>query len=79
MNVLVVNPGSASLKFDLIVMDTPREPVVRGRKLVSGVVEPIGGPAKLFLFEQGKAIPQEEVSAADDSRLQVLVIPSEEV
>jgi acetate kinase len=30
---------------------------------VSGVIEPIGGPAKLFLFLNRKPVPQEEVSA----------------
>jgi acetate kinase len=68
MNVLVFNPGSSSLKFDIIAMDVPRTSIVRGRKLVSGVIEPIGGPAKLFLLDQRKAIPQEEVSAADHGR-----------
>jgi acetate kinase len=42
MNVLVFNPGSSSLKFDIIAMDVPRTSIVRGRKLVSGVIEPIG-------------------------------------
>jgi acetate kinase len=66
VNVLVFNPGSASLKFDIIAMDVPPcESVIRGKKLVSGVVEPIGGPAKLSLLDQRKAVPQQDLSAAD--------------
>jgi acetate kinase len=55
-------------------MDIPRESIVRGKKLVSGVVEPIGGPAKLFLFDQRKAIPQEEVFAPDHGRAADVVL-----
>ena len=56
------NPGSASLKFDIIAMDVPpRESVIRGKELVSGVVEPIGGPAKLSLLDQRKAVPQQDL------------------
>jgi acetate kinase len=65
VNVLVFNPGSSSLEFDVIAMDVPRESIVRGNKLVSGVIEPISAPAKLFLFDQRNVIPQEKVAAAD--------------
>jgi acetate kinase len=44
--VLVFNPGSASLKFELIAMEPPVPDVVRGMKMLSGVVEPIGPGAK---------------------------------
>jgi acetate kinase len=70
----VFNPGSSSLKFNVIAMDVPRESIVRGSKLMSGVVEPIGAPAKLFLFDQRKAIPQEEVAAADHGQAADVVL-----
>jgi acetate kinase len=65
VNVLVFNPGSASLKFELIAADPPTPHLVGGRKLVSGVIEPIGGQSKLFLFDDHKAIPQQEVCAPE--------------
>src|SRR5260370_34457380 len=71
---VVFNPGSASPKFDIIAMDVPRESSVRGKKLVIGVIEPIGGPAKLFLFDQRKAVLQEEVSAVDHGRAADVVL-----
>ncbi|MCU1263302.1 MAG: Acetate kinase [Bryobacterales bacterium] len=41
---------------------------------MSGVVEPIGAPAKLFLFDQRKAVPQEEVAAADHGQAADVVL-----
>jgi acetate kinase len=74
VNVLVFNPGSSSLKFEVIAADPPIPHLVRGRKIVSGVIEPIGGPAKLFLFDKRKAIPQEEVSAPEHGHAAELVL-----
>jgi acetate kinase len=65
MNVLVFNPGSNSLKFEVVIAEPH---VLRGEKLISGVVEPIGGPAGLFLFDQRKSVPQSAVSAPDHRR-----------
>src|SRR5260370_7754025 len=75
VNVLVFNPGSSSLKFEVIAADRPSPHSVRGRKLVSGVIEPIGGPAKLFLFDNRKAVPQEEVSAPKHGHAPNLPLP----
>jgi acetate kinase len=65
MNVLVFNPGSSSLKFEVIASGPPRGQVVRGRTLLRGVVEPIGGHSKLVLFDGQTAVPQEELSVRD--------------
>src|SRR5260370_796860 len=71
---VVFNPGSASPKFDIIAMDVPRESSVRGKELVSGVIEPIGGPGQLLLFDQRKAVLQEEVAAGDHGRAADVVL-----
>lgn len=63
--ILVFNPGSASLKFDIIEDSPGTTDVVTGRKLVSGVIEPIGGPATLSLIRSREAIPYEEVLATN--------------
>jgi acetate kinase len=41
---------------------------------VSGVIEPIGGPAKLFFFDSRKAMPQEEVSAPEHGHAAEVVL-----
>lgn len=74
MKVLVFNPGSSSLKFEVIAADPPSPHFVRGRKLVSGVIEPIGGPAKLYFFHNRKAMPQEDVSAPEHGHAAELVL-----
>jgi acetate kinase len=74
VNVLVFNPGSSSLKFEVIAAEEPAPHLVRGRKLLSGVIEPIGGPAKLFYFDGRKAVPQEDVPAPDHGRAAELVL-----
>ena len=65
MNILVLNPGSASLKFDIVGDQTAEGGLVGGRKLVSGVVEPIGGPANLSLILNRKTQPYEDIVASD--------------
>jgi acetate kinase len=61
-NVLVFNAGSASLKFQIIrsALDA-----VWGTKLLSGVIEPIGGDSKFSLLKDGKKINREEQPAND--------------
>jgi acetate kinase len=49
MNVLVFNPGSNSLKFEIVASERPVPHIVRGNKLLSGVIEPIGENAKFSL------------------------------
>jgi acetate kinase len=43
LNVLVLNPGSASLKFDIVRVEPQGAAADAGRKLVSGSVEVAGG------------------------------------
>ena len=61
-NVLVFNPGSASLKFQIIRSASNER---WGTKLISGVVEPIGANAKFSLLEGRKKINEEALSAPD--------------
>ncbi len=63
--VLVFNPGSASLKFELIAMEPPVPGVVRGMKMLSGVIQPIGTGAKFSLLNGRKKIGEENVSSED--------------
>ena len=41
MKVLILNPGSSSLRYALISADPPTGDQVRGKELLSGVIEPI--------------------------------------
>jgi acetate kinase len=49
--VLAFNPGSNSLKFEIIASEPIDRNRVRGRKLLSGFVEPIGPNAKFSLLD----------------------------
>jgi len=52
MKVLILNPGSSSLRYALISADPPHGDQVRGKELLSGVIEPIsdhsGAASQLF-------------------------------
>src|SRR5579871_714793 len=65
MKVLVFNPGSASLKFEVIEGDAHAAQLVQGRKLASGVVEPIGGPATLSVKKGRATNPAEDLFVPD--------------
>jgi acetate kinase len=45
MNVLVINPGSSSLEFQLIATDLGRIAQNNGERLCRGLIEQIGGEA----------------------------------
>lgn len=47
MNILVFNPGSASLKFEIVAANSANNQMSRNHVL-AGVVEPIGEKAKLY-------------------------------
>jgi acetate kinase len=65
MKVLVLNPGSNSLKFQVIETDRPRTEVVRGEKILQGSVEPFDEGARLSIVDHaGRAVPTEPVSVA---------------
>lgn len=46
MKVLILNPGSSSLRYALISADPPDGDEVRGKELLSGVIEPISDHAE---------------------------------
>ena len=50
---LIFNPGSASLKFDLIDVTAQQAHAGEGRKLISAAIEEMGDDAKLLVFEGG--------------------------
>lgn len=71
MNILVLNCGSSSLKFQLIATDLERIERREDKRLASGMIERIGGAAILnFSVEGGKtdrsAMPVRDIPAALD-------------
>jgi acetate kinase len=57
MNVLALNCGSSTLKFDLLEIDPEAAALVPGRRLAGGLVERIGGRATVqFAAEAGGAL-----------------------
>jgi acetate kinase len=65
MIVLALNPGSGSLKFDLIEGEPSTDDRLTARKLADGVVEPIGRKATLTLLKDRKPVMQEPVPVQD--------------
>ena len=65
MNILVLNAGSASLKFEVIAMPEWRTAPDKQRKLVSGIVEGIGQEATFSMLENKQTIQQEKIAASD--------------
>ncbi|HEX8844706.1 MAG TPA: acetate/propionate family kinase [Pyrinomonadaceae bacterium] len=65
MNVLVLNAGSASLKFEVIAAHPEDDALNEQRQLVSGVVEDIGEEATLSLLENKQVVRREKISAPD--------------
>jgi acetate kinase len=65
MNILVLNAGSASLKFEVIA--TPELPFTSDKqhKLVSGIVEGIGEEATFSLLENKQNVQQETIAVND--------------
>ena len=61
--VLIFNTEGNSLKFEVVVPQSPSPHVVQGRKLLSGVVEPIGDGAKLSLLENHRRTDSSDVPA----------------
>jgi acetate kinase len=54
MNILVLNCGSSSLKFQLIETDLERIEQNDDRRLAHGAIERIGGAAIITLTAEGK-------------------------
>jgi acetate kinase len=63
--VLAFNPGSASLKFEIVVSEPPTPSIVKGTKALSGVVEPIGSNAKFSLLTGRKKTTEEDLPVKD--------------
>ena len=70
MNVLVLNCGSSSVKFQLIATDLERIAANTDRRLARGVVERIGGEAIITLQAEGGAV-QRSTAPIRDTRAAV--------
>ncbi len=73
MNVLVLNCGSSSLKFQLIATDLERIAQHRDQRLAHGQIEHIGGAAIITLTAEGK-ISQRSAKSIRDIRAGVETI-----
>ncbi|HVF27281.1 MAG TPA: acetate kinase [Pyrinomonadaceae bacterium] len=73
MNVLVLNCGSSSVKFQLIATDLDRIAQNDDRRLARGVVERVGGEAIITLQAEGGA-PQRSAAPLRDTRAAVNLI-----
>ncbi len=67
MNILVLNCGSSSLKFQLIATDLERTEHHTDQKLAQGQIERIGGAAIITLTAEGKT-PQRSAAPIKDMR-----------
>jgi acetate kinase len=65
MNILVLNAGSAFLKFEVIATLESPSASDKQRKLVSGIIEGIGEEATFSLLENKQTIQQEKIAAPD--------------
>ena len=73
MNILVLNCGSSSLKFQLIATDLDRIENNDDRRVAHGTIERIGGAAPITLMAEGK-IPQRSAAPIRDMRSAVETI-----
>jgi acetate kinase len=64
MKILVFNPGSASLRFEMIAAQKETAPEAQ-RKLVSGIIENISAEPILSILEGKQKIHQEKIAAKD--------------
>ncbi len=65
MNILVLNAGSSSLKFELIRTDADRMARGEDERLAGGQIERIGGRALLTFQAQGRAAVREAAPVRD--------------
>jgi len=54
MIVLALNPGSNSLKFDLVDVDPAQTHAAESKKILSGTIDDIGKQTKLVLTENNE-------------------------
>ncbi|HEX5581045.1 MAG TPA: acetate kinase, partial [Gemmatimonadaceae bacterium] len=71
MNILVLNSGSSTLKFQLVATDAERLATNTDRRLARGVIERIGGEA-VYTFQTDDAPPVRGTVALRDHRAAVL-------
>jgi hypothetical protein len=67
MNVLVLNSGSATVKFQVIEIEGPDSPARREHRLAHGVID-LFGPEARSLFEAAGGPAHREVTAIPDHR-----------
>jgi len=73
MNVLILNCGSSSVKFQLIATDLERIERNADERLANGVVERIGGEAIVTLQAEG-SLPQRSTAPLRDTRAAVELV-----
>ena len=73
MNILVLNCGSSSLKFQLIATDLERIAANSDRRLAHGQIERIGGAAIITFTAEGVA-PQRSAAPVKDIRSAVEMV-----
>ena len=73
MNVLILNCGSSSVKFQLIATDVGRIEGNTDERLAHGIIERIGGEAIITLQAQGKS-PQRSTAPLRDKRAAVELV-----
>jgi acetate kinase len=71
MNVLVLNAGSATLKFELIGTDEERIAADGDRRLARGIIEGIGDGEAVVAITAGDGAPERSTAALADSRAAV--------
>ena len=66
MKVLILNPGSESLRFAVIAAAPPRGDLVRGREVLSDMIAPIVGAARFSVQKAaGRILREEKVPVKD--------------
>lgn len=73
MNILILNCGSSSVKFQLVATDLDRIAQNTDQRLARGVMERIGGEAIITLHAEGSA-PQRSTSPLRDHRAAIELI-----
>jgi acetate kinase len=73
MNVLILNCGSSSIKFQLIATDAERIERNTDERLAGGVIERIGGEAIITLQAKGKS-PQRSTMPLRDARAAIELV-----
>jgi acetate kinase len=65
MNILVLNAGSSTLKFQVVEASAEPGAAGRGRRLGGGIVARIGGPASLSMSDPDGRVHEERASIPD--------------